>query len=72
MIIFRIVRVSNESASNGVSGSGSGSVLKKLVRIIVESGLIYTTHSLILLVTVMTRSLALYPVADSVCALLNR
>jgi hypothetical protein len=71
MIIFRIMRVSNESAANGVSGSGSGSVLHKLVRIIVESGLIYTTHSLILLVTVMMRSLALYPVADSVRALLN-
>jgi hypothetical protein len=64
MIIARIWKVSHSSVTSQVSGSRRA--LDNLVRIIIESGLIYSAHSLILLVVVSIHSLAFYPVADSV------
>jgi hypothetical protein len=63
MIVYRIMRVSSASAQLRVKGSKP---LTYIARIIIESGMIYTAHSLITLVVVLTRSLAFYPVADSV------
>jgi hypothetical protein len=66
LITTRILKVSRTSADAGITGSARA--LKKVMRIIVESGLIYTAHSLLFLVFSTLQSNALYPVADSVSA----
>jgi hypothetical protein len=67
LITARILKVSRTSADAGITG-GSARALKKVLRIIVESGLIYTIHSLLFLIVSCLQSNALYPVADSVSA----
>jgi hypothetical protein len=70
MIIARIWHVTSQT----VSGLGTGkstrvpthSAFKNVIRVVVESGLIYTVHSMIILITILTGSTALYPTADSV------
>jgi hypothetical protein len=66
LITTRILKVSRTSADAGITGSAR--TLKKVMRIIVESGLIYTIHSLLFLIVSCLQSNALYAVADSVSA----
>jgi hypothetical protein len=64
LITARILKVSRTSADAGITGSARA--LKQVMWIIVESGLIYTIHSLLFLIFSTLKSNAFYPVADSV------
>jgi hypothetical protein len=64
MIVSRILRASHKSAQAGICESSKA--FKGVVRVIIESGLIYTAHSLLCLVVATVQSYAFYPVTDSV------
>jgi hypothetical protein len=67
MITYRILSVSNTYAATDVIGPKKA--LNKIARIVTESGMIYTVHSIILVTVANIHSTAFFPVADSVRAL---
>jgi hypothetical protein len=62
MIVVRIWRVTRKASGSRITESP----LQRVMRIIIESGAIYSMSSLIVVIIVVIRSTALYIAADSV------
>ena len=73
LIVWRIWTVNKESSKfNGTNGHGPHqSRLSNVIRIVIESGLLYTVAVLVTFGTEVAGSTSLYPVAKIVCASLT-
>ncbi|RPD56570.1 hypothetical protein L227DRAFT_508327, partial [Lentinus tigrinus ALCF2SS1-6] len=70
LIVYRIMRISNGVASHDITRVGGNLRLTRVVRILVESGLIYTASVVVFFGTFLASNNAQYPVADVVRGIL--
>ncbi|RPD79531.1 hypothetical protein L226DRAFT_567624 [Lentinus tigrinus ALCF2SS1-7] len=70
LIVYRIMRISNGVASHDITRVGGNLRLTRVVRILVESGLIYTASVVVFFGTFLASNNAQYPVADVVVQLI--
>ena len=66
MIVYRILKVNRGIVSQNIVRSGRSSRLTRVVRILIESGLIYTASVVVLICTFLASNNAQYGVSDVV------
>ena len=66
LIVYRILKINEGVASKDVTRVGGGNRLTRVVRILVESGLLYTASVIVFFCTFLTSNNAQYGVSDVV------
>ncbi len=70
MIVFRILRINAGVASKGMTRVGGNQRLTRVVRVLVESGLVYTVSVVCFFSLFLASNNAQYPVSDVVRGIL--
>lgn len=72
MIVYRILKIHTGVASKNITRLGGTYKLTRIVRILIESGLLYTVSVVIFFATFLASNNSQYPVSDVVCAFISR
>ncbi|RPD78889.1 hypothetical protein L226DRAFT_530766 [Lentinus tigrinus ALCF2SS1-7] len=70
LIVYRILKINSAMASQSVTRVGGGHKLTHIARILIESGLIYTTSVVVFFCTFLANNNSQYPVSDVIVQLI--